>query len=327
MLAVLLLSLAFEAAAFLQPPAPNAAPRTALRLVPVVGESMVALVTPMHADGGLDLGALRALLEWHVESGTKAVVVLGTTGEASTLSGEERDAVLAETVKTVAGRAAVVAGTGTIDTKATITMTKRAAELGADAALVVTPYYVKPTQHGMVAHFNAVADAVDLPLVLYNVPGRTGVDLKPETVGELADHPGIVGIKEATGDNSRVADLRRLCGDDFVLVSGEDAASLDFVAKGGDGVISVTANVVPGEMQRMMTLGKSGDLESAREIDATLAKLHDTLFREANPIPVKWALHRAGRIGPGIRLPLTPLSSQFQGDVEVAMEAAGVVLA
>lgn len=292
----------------------------------LIGESMVALVTPMSEDNKVDVGALRSLLEWHVECGTRAIVVLGTTGEASTLSPSERDTVLSETVSVVDGKAAVVVGTGTIDTAATIETTKRAAELGADSSLVVTPYYVKPTQHGLVKHFEAVASAVDLPMIVYNVPGRTGVDLKPETVAILSKHPGIVGIKEATGDNSRVATLRAECGDDFLLLSGEDSASLDFVLKGGDGVISVTSNIAPREMQEMMALARAGSSEEAKTIDDKLAGLHDKLFCEANPIPAKWALYRAGKIGPGIRLPLTELSERYHADLEEAMTAAGLVL-
>ncbi|KAJ8603815.1 hypothetical protein CTAYLR_000241 [Chrysophaeum taylorii] len=326
---MLLLLLLFVAAAAFAPTTPSPPTterrRVAQSAMPVVGESIVALVTPMASDGTLDLGALRALLEWHIESGTAGVVVLGTTGEASTLTVAEREAVLAETAKVVEGKMPMVVGTGTIDTDATIDTTRRAAALGADASLVVTPYYVKPTQRGMVAHFSKIADAVDIPMLLYNVPGRTGVDLKPETVGDLAAHPRIVGLKEATGDVSRVSALRAACGDDFVLVSGDDATSLDFVAAGGDGTISVTANVAPRAFQDVMTLGKKGDLDAAREMDASLAALHADLFCESNPIPVKWALQRMGRIPPGIRLPLTELAPDYHARVEAAMHAAGVV--
>ena len=289
------------------------------------GGSNVALVTPMVAgSNAVDYGALRSLLEWHVECGTAGVVALGTTGEASTLSGEERDEVLRTAVDVCGGVVPVVAGTGTIDTERAIAMGRRAAELGADGTLVVTPYYVKPPQAALVAHFTAIADAVDLPMILYNVPGRTGVDLLPATVAELARHDRIVGIKEATGDNARVAVLREQCGDDFLLYSGEDAMGREFVALGGDGVISVTANVAPRDMQTMLA---NPNKSSSIKIDAKLRALHEKLFVQANPIPVKWALHRAGRMGAGIRSPLAALEPQFHEDIDDALRFADVDVA
>lgn len=283
------------------------------------GGSYVALVTPMDMDNAVDYGALRSLLEWHVESGTNGVVALGTTGEASTLDGNERDRVLATCVEVCGGTIPVVAGTGCIDTRACIALGRQAADLGADGTLVVTPYYVKPPQRALEAHFLAIADEVDLPMVLYNVPGRTGVDLLPETVASIAQHPNVAGIKEATGDNGRVAQLRDLCPPGFLLYSGEDAMGREFVALGGDGVISVTANVAPRAMARML-----GDPAgpAARRLDDALRPLHEDLFCQANPIPVKWALHRARGIATGIRPPLAVLEAEFHADIDAALAAA-----
>lgn len=295
-------------------------------LVPVTGGSMVALPTPMVADGKLDMGALRSQIEWHVECGTEGIVALGTTGEASTMNDSERDEVLSTVIKAADGRIPVIAGTGTIDPVKTIKMGLRAKELGCDATLVVTPYYVKPTQPGLIAHFGAVADAVDLPMILYNVPGRTGVDMLPETVAELAAmYPGIIGVKEATGDLSRVATLRKSCGDEFLLLSGDDGTGLQFCVEGGDGVISVTAAIAPSEMQGMIEAAQI-DVDTARVLDASLRGLHSHLFCQANPIPVKWALARAGKTQPGIRLPLLELEPQYHAALEDAMRAAGIKL-
>ena len=325
--------------------------------------SYVALVTPMDAANAVDYGALRNLLEWHVASGTDGVVALGTTGEASTLDAAERDRVLETCVDACRGRVPVVAGTGAIDTRAVVAMGRRAKALGADGTLVVTPYYVKPPQRALEAHFLAVAEAVDLPMVLYNVPGRTGVDLLPETVARLAAHPNVRGIKEATGDNGRVAALRDACGGDLLLYSGEDAMGREFVELGGDGVISVTANVAPAAMARMLRAPAGA---AARAIDDSLRPLHEKLFCQANPIPVKYALHRArprgnqvygafvlisarwrGHVGSspldgapdtpvdfhagarglatGIRPPLAPLEAEFHADIDAALAAADAV--
>ena len=308
------------------------APVSVGALVPVIGESMVALVTPMKPEtpNAVDHGALKSLLEWHLECGTKGIVALGTTGEASTLSNDEKVAVLETTMSVVQGKIPVVVGTGTIDTQATIDATMMAKDLGADASLVVTPYYVKPPQRALIKHFRTIADAVDLPMILYNVPGRTGVDMVPETVAELAKHDRIIGIKEATGDVDRVPTLRDLCGENFLLLSGDDATSLEFVLQGGDGVISVTTNICPAEMQVVISSARNrehldGTLDKILDIDRDrLQPLHNDLFVEANPIPIKWALHRAGRIPSGIRLPLTDLAPEFYSRLENAMAAANV---
>ena len=284
--------------------------------------SYVALVTPMDAANAVDYGALRNLLEWHVASGTDGVVALGTTGEASTLDAAERDKVLETCVDACRGRVPVVAGTGAIDTRAVVAMGRRAKALGADGTLVVTPYYVKPPQRALEAHFLQVAEAVDLPMVLYNVPGRTGVDLLPETVARLAAHPNVAGIKEATGDNGRVAALRDACGGDLLLYSGEDAMGREFVELGGDGVISVTANVAPAAMARMLRAPAGA---AARAVDDALRPLHEKLFCQANPIPVKYALHRARGLATGIRPPLAPLEAEFHADIDAALAAADAV--
>jgi len=285
--------------------------------------SLVALATPMTDDGAVDVPTLRELLRWHITEGTDGVVILGTTGEASCLSAEEKGEVMAVTRDEIGGKVPIVVGVGTIDTPSVIAATKQAKLFGADAALVVTPYYVKPSQAGLLAHFNAIADASDLPIVLYNVPGRTGVDLSIETTVALSRHPNIAGLKDATGDNNRVAPMRRICGDDFRLYSGEDAMARDYVLQGGDGVISVTANVAPATMSKMMAAANADDAKAASMLDAPLAALHRDLFCEANPIPVKWALHKMGRTAQGgIRLPLVPLGVDFHGRVEAALAQA-----
>lgn len=286
--------------------------------------SLVALATPMTPSGSVDFEALRSLLQWHKDEGTDGIVILGTTGEASTLSYEEKEEVMAVTRDEIGGVLPIVVGTGTISTTQTIAATKQAMRMGADAALVVTPYYVKPSPAGLLAHFTAIADAAgDLPIVLYNVPGRTGVDLSVETTVALARHPKIVGLKDATGDNSRVKPLRDVCGPDFKLYSGEDAMARDFVLLGGDGVISVTANVAPSAVSRVMALAKSGDAAKAEALDATLQGLHRDLFCEANPIPVKWALAKMGKTQSGIRLPLAELSSSFHDRLSSALQNGG----
>eukprot|EP00614_Pseudopedinella_elastica_P013565 CAMPEP_0172595224 /NCGR_PEP_ID=MMETSP1068-20121228/14790_1 /TAXON_ID=35684 /ORGANISM="Pseudopedinella elastica, Strain CCMP716" /LENGTH=497 /DNA_ID=CAMNT_0013393659 /DNA_START=133 /DNA_END=1626 /DNA_ORIENTATION=+ len=293
--------------------------------MPLPCGSLVALATPMMPDGSLDVGTLRAVLQWHKAEGTDGIVILGTTGEASTLTYEEKEEVMTVTREELGGSIPIVVGTGTISTEATISATKQAQRLGADAALVVTPYYVKPSQAGLAAHFTAVADACEVPLVLYNVPGRTGVDLSVETTVTLARHPKIVGLKDATGDNTRVGPMRTLCGDDFKLYSGEDAMARDYVLQGGDGVISVTANVAPGAVAKVMAMAKAGDGAGADKLDSTLAGLHRDLFCEANPIPVKWALARMGKTASGIRLPLVELNANFHSRLEAALQAGGCI--
>ena len=287
--------------------------------------SIVALITPMHEDGRVDEEALRHLVDFHVEAGTAAIVSVGTTGESATLSEPEHCDLIRRTVEFADGRLPVIAGTGANATTEAIRLTRCAQEAGADAALLVTPYYNKPTQEGLYLHHCAVAEAVEIPQILYNVPGRTACDLLPETAGRLAQIPNIVGIKEATGDLSRVAELRACCGEDFDLFSGDDASACEFILQGGQGVISVTANVAPLLMAEMCKAALAGDRERAEAIDAKLQGLHRGLFVESNPIPVKWAVAQLGLCEPGIRLPLTWLSPAVQPEVRRAMEAAGIL--
>jgi len=287
--------------------------------------SLVAIVTPMHPDGGVDFDAFGRLIEFHVESGTDGLVVAGTTGESATLTKSEHVAVIAAAVELAAGRLPVIAGTGSNSTAQTVELSQEVDSLVVDGYLIVTPYYNKPTQEGLVRHFTAVADAVSKPVMLYNVPGRTAVDMVPDTVARLAGHGNIFGIKEATGDVSRVASLREQCGVEFGLYSGDDATGREFMLAGGQGVVSVTSNVAPRAMAEMCRAALSGDADQAAALDAPLQGLHSDLFVEANPIPVKWALHRMGLMGPGIRLPLLPLSDAQQPAVEAAMERAGLL--
>lgn len=286
--------------------------------------SLVALVTPMQPNEDVDYDALRALVEWHLDQGTQGIVAVGTTGESATLDEAEHIKVIEEVVKQVAGRVPVIAGTGANATAEAISLTRAAKSVGADACLLVTPYYNKPTQEGLYRHFCKIAEKVDIPQILYNVPGRTACDMKPETVGRLASVTNITGIKEATGDLKRVAQLRELCGPDFALYSGDDASSREFLALGGHGVISVTANVAPRTMAAMVSAAREGRTQEAARLDATMALLHQRLFVEANPIPVKWALFAMGLIPEGIRLPLTPLSTDAQPLVREALEHAGI---
>lgn len=287
--------------------------------------SMVALVTPMQADGSLDSDSLNKLIEWHIESGTDAIVAVGTTGESATLTVDEHCGVIRQVVEQVNGRVPVIAGTGANSTSEAIELSQFAKELGVDAVLLVTPYYNKPTQEGLYLHYKAIADAVDIPQILYNVPSRTACDLLPETVARLADISNIVGIKEATGDVSRVAKIMSLCGDKIELYTGDDANTVDFILAGGKGAISVTANVSPAAMHLMCEAALAGDEETARKIDRTLALLHQCLFVEANPIPVKWALAEMKLIPTGLRLPMTNLSEKYHQPVREALNAAGVL--
>jgi len=288
--------------------------------------SIVALVTPMQADGLLDLASLERLLDFHAAEGTDAVVIAGTTGESPTLGPDELEALVEACVSIADRRFPVIAGSGTNDTRRTIDLTRRVTRAGADAVLVVTPYYNKPSQAGLRAHFWAAADATDLPVLLYNVPGRTACDLLPETVAELAEIDNICGLKEATPGTARLARLKELCADDFCLLSGDDASACAFMLAGGDGVVSVSANVAPGRVKAMCDAALAGDGEQAGRIDTTLQALAAALFVEGNPIPVKWAAARMGLIGPGIRLPLTPLADEHQDQVLRAMAVAGIEL-
>jgi 4-hydroxy-tetrahydrodipicolinate synthase len=285
--------------------------------------SLVALVTPMTPSGSIDEPALRRLVDFHVDAGTIALVSVGTTGESATLDEDEHCEVIAKTIQIAAGRIPVIAGTGANSTTEAIRLTRCAQQAGADAALLVTPYYNKPTQEGLYQHHKAVAEAVDLPQLLYNVPGRTACDLLPETAARLASVPNIVGLKEATGDISRVARLREHCGADFLLYSGDDGSCREFMLAGGDGVISVTSNLVPERMQAMCAAALAGDAKQARTLDAPLAALHHGLFVESNPIPVKWALAEMGLCQAGIRLPLTWLSETHHDELRAVLRDLG----
>ncbi len=287
--------------------------------------SMVALVTPMLEGGAIDFDSLTALIEFHIKQKTDAIVAVGTSGESATLDVDEHCAVIRHAVETAAGRIPVIAGTGANSTSEAIELTESAKASGATAALLVTPYYNKPTQEGLYQHYKLIAETVDIPQILYNVPGRTACDMLPETVGRLSQVDNIVGIKDATGDLSRVAIHQALCIDGFELYSGDDMTTVDFIALGGQGCISVTANVAPDRMHDMCMAALEGDLGRAREINAELIPLHRDLFLEANPIPVKWALHEMGRIGSAIRLPLTPLSESCRPVLVASMQAAGVL--
>lgn len=294
---------------------------------PIQG-SLVAIVTPMHADGELDLVSLKKLIDWHVESGTSAIVIVGTTGESPTVTVDEHCMLIKTTVDHVAGRIKVVAGTGANSTKEAIELTRFAKSAGADASLSVVPYYNKPTQEGLYQHFRTIAEAVDLPMILYNVPGRTVADMATATTLRLAEVHGIVGIKDATGDIARGSDLiRRLrnVGKRFAVYSGNDDSALALMAMGSDGVISVTANVAPGAMADMCRVALAGDFVKARAINDSLMPLHFDLFVEANPIPAKWVLARMGRCGATTRLPMTPLTPKFEPVLEAAMRHASLL--
>ncbi len=288
--------------------------------------SMVAIVTPMTMDGVVDYAALDRLLDFHLENGTDAIVAVGTTGESATLDYDEHCAVMKHCIDYVAGRLPVIAGTGSNSTSEAITLTRCAKTLGADAALLVTPYYNKPTQEGLYQHYAAVAAAVDIPVILYNVPGRTAVDLLPDTVARLSQIQNIVGIKDATGKLERLAEMRQSCRDGFEFYTGDDASAVDFILQGGVGGISVTANVAPAQLSKAYAAALAGDAQTARDLDAPLQALHRDLFIEANPIPVKWALYRMGLIELGVRLPLTVLSAQYHATIESALNEANLLV-
>lgn len=287
--------------------------------------SIVALTTPMGESGEVDFGAFEALLDWHAEHGTDGVVVAGTTGEAATLLASEIEELLRRAVRRLGGRVPVIAGTGTPSTAITIERTRTACEAGVDGVLIVAPYYNKPGQEGLLQHFWAVAEASSVPVLLYNVPSRTACDLLPETVERLAEHPRIVGIKDATGSAARAREILERCGDDFLLLSGDDATCREWMLAGAQGVVSVTANLAPRMMRDLAEAALEGDAARAAELDALLAPLHGALFVESNPIPVKWGLHRLGLAPGGIRLPLTPLGREGQAVVQAAMERAGIL--
>jgi 4-hydroxy-tetrahydrodipicolinate synthase len=286
--------------------------------------SLVAIVSPMLEDGSLDFDSLRRLLDWHVAEGTDGIVVVGTTGESPTVDFEEHCELIRATVEHVAGRVPVIAGTGANSTSEAIELQAFAKKAGADLCLSVVPYYNKPTQEGLYRHFKAIAEAVDIPMIMYNVPGRTVCDMQNDTVLRLAQVPNVVGIKDATGNLERGADLIRRAPRGFAVYSGDDGTALALLLVGGDGVISVTANVAPRFMHELCAAAAAGDLTKARTINNKLLGLHRHLFVEANPIPVKWVLQEMGLIQDGIRLPLTPLSSSFHDLLRGAMEQAGI---
>ncbi len=287
--------------------------------------SIVAIVTPLQADGGLDLPAMSRLLEWHVAQGTDAIVAVGTTGESATLDIEEHCTVITHVVKEIAGRVPVIAGTGANSTTEAIELTQAAKTAGADACLLVTPYYNKPTQRGLIEHYRKIAQSVDIPQILYNVPGRTACDMLPETIRVLSEVPNIVGVKEATGDIARGKEVLQLCGEDFAVYSGDDATSMELMLAGAVGSISVTANVVPAALHEMCRLAIAGDSVAANAVNDKIARLHELLFLESNPIPVKWALKEMGMIGPAIRLPLLEFDEQFHELLREGLKEAGAL--
>lgn len=287
--------------------------------------SIVAITTPMHPDGSLDLASYRALIDWHIAEGTDAIVAVGTTGESPTVDVDEHLELIRVAVDQSAGRIPVIAGTGANSTLEAIELTREAAKLGANASLQVVPYYNKPPQEGLYQHFKAIAASTDLPIILYNVPGRTVADLAHETVLRLAQIPNVVGIKEATGNIERAVWLIREAPEDFAIYSGDDGTAAALMLLGGHGNISVTANVVPAMMSKLCRLAMAGNAKQAADLQAKLMPLHKAMFIEANPIPVKWALAAMGRSPAGIRLPLVPLSAAQQPVVASALKSLGVL--
>ena len=291
---------------------------------PFIGSS-VALITPMHDDGSLDYPTLDKLIDFHIETGTSAIVSVGTTGESATIGVLEHLDIIQHTVEYADKRIPIIAGTGANSTSEALELTKEAKRIGADACLLVTPYYNKPTQEGLYQHFKLIAESVDIDQILYNVPGRTAVDMSVETTVRLAEFDNIIGIKDATGDLSVVKELVHKCPEDFLLLTGDDATAIDFLLCGGHGGISVTANIAPAELQRAYVAAISGNEELAKEINNKLENLHKNLFIESNPIPVKWALHMMGKCQKGIRLPLLILSEESQSLVLNDLEELGVL--
>ena len=287
--------------------------------------SMVAMVTPMHDDGGVDWDALERLVEHHIAQATDAIVSVGTTGESATLDHDEHGEVIARTVKAVAGRIPVIGGTGANSTSEAISLTRSAADAGVDACLLVVPYYNKPPQEGLYRHFKAIAEAVAVPQILYNVPGRTAADMQNDVTLRLAEIENIVAIKDATNDLDRGRDLIDRAPKDFLIYSGEDGTACELMLSGGKGTISVTANAAPNLMHRMCQAAISGDADTARALNGQLADLHKAMFVESNPIPAKWAVAQQGLIGGGIRLPLVPLSTERHDEVRSALSSAGVL--
>ena len=291
----------------------------------MISGSLVALVTPMDSRGNLDWEALDRLVEFHLTEGTDGIVAVGTSGESATLDFDEHKEVIRRVVDRVAGRIPVIAGTGANSTSEAVRLTEDARDVGADACLLVTPYYNKPTQEGLYQHYRFIAEAVDIPQILYNVPGRTAVDMLPDTVARLADIDNIVGIKEATGDLQRARELIDRVGDRMAIYSGDDPTAVELILMGGKGNISVTANVAPRLMHQLCVAALNGDAETARRLNEQLMPLHRKLFIESNPIPVKWALHEMGLIGDGLRLPMTRLSDDCQPVVREALKQCGLL--
>lgn len=291
----------------------------------MISGSLVALVTPMDSRGNLDWQALDRLIEFHLNEGTDGIVAVGTTGESATLDMEEHKEVIRRVVDKVAGRIPVIAGTGANSTSEAVELTQDARSVGADACLLVTPYYNKPTQEGLYQHFRFIAEAVDIPQILYNVPGRTACDMLPDTVVRLADIDNIIGIKEATGDLQRARELIDRVGDRMAIYSGDDPTAVELILMGGKGNISVTANVAPRLMHELCEAALNGDADTARRLNEQLMPLHRKLFIESNPIPVKWALHEMGLIGDGLRLPMTRLSDDCQPVVREALKQCGLL--
>lgn len=287
--------------------------------------SVVAIVTPMHADGSLDIPRLRQLIDWHIAEGTDGIVIVGTSGESPTVSVQEHSDLIKIAVDHVAKRVPVIAGTGGNSTAESIELTRYAKEVGADAALVVVPYYNRPTQEGMYQHFKTIAEAVDLPVILYNVPGRTVADMSNETILRLAKIRNIVGVKDATGNLARGIELLRLKPADFAVYSGDDATALPLILCGAQGTISVTANIMPRTMHEMVVAAASGDVETAVSLNNKMMPLNIHLFAEPNPVPVKWAMQELGQIESGIRLPLVPLNEHFHAVVRDALRESGVL--
>jgi len=282
--------------------------------------SIVALATPMHENGDVDWENLDRLVEFHIQQGTDSIVAVGTTGESATLNTKEHCAVMDAVIKKVAGRIPVIAGTGANSTSEAIELTQEAKNLGADACLLVTPYYNKPTQEGLFLHHEAIAKAVDMGQILYNVPGRTAVDMLPETIARIAEIDQVVGVKEATGDLERAQQVLDLVGDKIAVYSGDDETAYKMILMGGHGNISVTANVVPKQMAELCRLALAGQAEEAEALQQQLMPIHDLMFVESNPIPVKWALHEMGMMTSGIRLPLTPLSEAHRPALKAVLQ-------
>ena len=288
--------------------------------------SLVALITPFDGNNRVDYTSLKRLIDFHVDQGSDGLVIAGTTGESATLTHTEHVELIGRAVEIADGRLPIIAGTGSNSTAQTVELSRAVADSGIDAYLIVVPYYNKPVQEGLYQHFSVIADAVDKPVMLYNVPGRTVADLLPETVGRLAKRDNIFGIKEATGDIERLKAIQRLVGDEFRLYSGDDFTLLPFIENGGHGVVTVSGNVVPKQVAELCRLAREGKCDEARALDASLQGLNRLLFAESNPMPVKWAVSQMGLVGPGIRLPLTPFSAQYHDEMRAAMRVAGVAL-